>query len=170
MKNIIDFKELELRVKVASKKSFEFLEKRFGKNVITGFALCTDDGAMTIFHSANIQSWDTNPYEFSPVEWRIDDKPDLFDSAYDLIEERLDKQDEEEYEDQFEEIVNQTFNSFVNALMKLKVEGVFPDNVFLSVLSTDPSDDMITKERKSIEQLNSKIIIEKWKGWSSQFN
>jgi len=170
MSNIIDFKELKTRIKIASKKSFENIESKYGKGSVTGYALCTDDSAMTIFHVANTQKSTESNYEFSPVEWRIDYKPELFDATYELIEERLDKQYDDEYEDKFEEIVRETYDSFVNALHELKLEGVFSDDVFLTVVSTDPSDNMILNAREANKQLNSKSTLKKWEDSQSQSN
>ncbi len=172
MLDIIDFDQLKNLVKSASRETFINLQHRYRDEGLNGFALCTDDSVMTIYHMASTEKWSDNHAEFrySPVEWRLTDNDRLFDPAYELIMARVERQYDEQYEDKFEQLVDLTFNSFVTALYELKQEGVIPDTVFLTVMSTDPGDHMLELESAANKLLNNSEQFANWKAWNEKYN
>ncbi|NNG43574.1 DUF4303 domain-containing protein [Pseudoalteromonas sp. NEC-BIFX-2020_002] len=169
----MDFEKLKDLIKAASKATFENLKIKHLNETLTGYALCTDDGAMTIYHIATTQQWAEKggnfELEFSPVQWQYSDNGSFFDEAYELIMKRVERQDDEENEGKFQELVDRTFSIFVSALLELRAEGVFSESVFLSVLSTDPSDHMLELENKANRELNSSLLFSKWEVWCGQY-
>ena len=172
--DIINFGELKNLTKDAVKASYEKLLSVYKNEDFTGYALCTDDGVMTIYHVGCTQQWLSRDgheaYTYAPVEWTYEDGETSFDAVYELLIQRVEKQDEKEYKNKFEDIIDLSYNSFVQALLELRNEGFFSDDVFLSVLSTDPSDHMIELELNAIKLLNSPEILSKWEAWDSHYN
>lgn len=147
-------------------QAFEFLVRANPEEQIAGFALCTDDAAMTVYSIGCSREWllkDHNvDYRFSPVEWQHRVEEDYFGVVYGLLSERLERQYDEEHEGRFEEIAGATFDAFVLALKGLKEQGAIGADVFLTVCSTDPSSQMRMREERAVSLLNSDALHREW--------
>ncbi len=133
-----------------------------GQHLI-GYALCTDDCVCTLFHvactaelAAAEQAFDIR---FAPVEWKLDavDPGDLEVASHSIN--RL----EHETDEDFARHCDQAFECLVVALERARDKGLFQDQVFLSVLSTDPSREMQRRWRDSVLRLNVSGVVREWR-------
>ncbi|QUI71412.1 DUF4303 domain-containing protein [Pseudoalteromonas piscicida] len=173
MSDLIDFDKLKSLVKDAVKTTFTNLQRIHQPDELLGYALCTDDSVMTLYHVAMTQQWlsqdDNTEFEFSPVEWDLSDRDVHFKGVATLLAARLELEDAKLYENYLEEIINPTFKAFVLALLELRQEGVFAKNVFLSVISTDPSEHMLELESAANRKLNSAELLNRFNDWHARF-
>ena len=155
-------------VKMAIRRSVRAVETKFPNETLSGYALCTDDGLETLLYYAitreALHSSSDADLLFCPTDW-----------PYTLDSESFDEGDKElrnraESAKDIREHIDSSFGLLVDALSEMRKEGVFGDDVFLSVLSTDPSEYLEMLENMSVEKLNQTSIVserdkflEKWR-------
>lgn len=170
MDSIIDFEALKVATKMAVVSSLAELKQKSNDAPLIAYALCTDDCVMTLFSVACTGEWLDSKIDkeqfLLPTEWDLYTREGHFKPVYELLLEKERKRDTIEYEDKFEEIVQLTFNAIVLALKELRNEHIFSENIYLSVQSTDPGEDILAMSAKAINQLNSDNIVQEWAKWT----
>lgn len=149
----MNFKELEQKIENATKKAFIEIFNEHKNEEIYGFALYSDEGAMTVCPSTNTVAFlkdldkeELTYYKFEPVEWKyemVGAVEEFNDICRDLSAE-LEKNDyENEYEDEeiFIAFRNRLFNLCISVLKKLKNEDFFKNivgkDIFLTFTVSD---------------------------------
>ena len=147
----------------AIKKTKSQLDEKFGSDKLFGYSLCTDDCLMTIYHVACTNSWAEDNKEFchSSVEWRQSGDDTLFDQTYDEMANHYEKNDDDACEF-FELNRDIRYESLVQALKECRESGVFDDSTYLTVVSTDPSEDLQTLEMKAVDRINKPSLADKF--------
>jgi hypothetical protein len=126
---------------------------------LAGYALGTDDGLETLSYFAvtreSLAPTSTDPdLLFAPTDWPEVPEPQVFDEVERQLRSRAATARD------FQTHVNHTFRLLVFALAEAKREGIFQDDVFLSVLSTDPSAHLEELENDSVRRLNTAVLVE----------
>ena len=151
----------------AIKKTKIQLDEKFGEDKLFGYALCTDDALMTIYHIACTNSWveeRSRKYKeigYCSVEWEQSGDDTLFDATYDELVRHYDKCSDDDSE-QFELYRDVRFESLLLALKECRDMGVFDDSTHLSVGSTDPSEELQRLEMKGADRINSPELADKF--------
>lgn len=125
---------------------------------LAGYALLTDDDLETLGYAAlstdMLRSSSDEDLLFQPTDWPFQGEPDAFDGAYaELLARARSAVD-------FRAHVDTSFAILVRALAEAKAEGLFDAKVFLSVLSTDPSEHLLALENSAISQPNESAILQ----------
>jgi hypothetical protein len=122
---------------------------------LAGYALATDDGLESLSHFAvTREALSSSPDPdllFSPTDWPLAPEPRVFDEMARQLRSRAAAATDH---------VDDSFRLLVDALAEAKREGVFRDDVFLSVLSTDPSAHLEELESASVRRLNPARIVQ----------
>lgn len=159
----------------------QLLEKYRGERVI-GYALCTDDCLMTLYHvGCTAEFCARHPIadaHVAPVEWEQSGDDRQFDAAYTLLVDRYETASAEDrralegketgtYLDfvggaAFTRHVDQSFGCLVSALRQLRKDELFPENVFLCVTSTDPSEHLYALATAAVRELNAPALSADW--------
>ena len=158
---------LKDKVKAAIVRTTAALRAQHPDHEIAGYALCTDDGLETLLYlgvaEQVLQSGADPDLLFTPTDWPYEAEAAAFDEADRLLRERA------AVASDLRRHVDNSFQTLVDALSEARADGVFGEDVFLSVLSTDPSDYLEELEATSIQRLNAdrlvqarKRFIEKW--------
>lgn len=123
---------------------------------LAGYALCTDDALGAVFPMAvtvrQLAEAGAADLLFSPTDWPIGAGADAFAAASRLL---LAHQDESPLRDH----VDKSFDVLVQALLHARRTSRFDESVFLSVLSTDPSDYLESLEARSVQTLNPEYQV-----------
>jgi hypothetical protein len=162
-----DTSELVKQTKDAIRRTAAALRSEYPRESLAGYALLTDDAVETLSYLAiSKEALAANPQEdllFSPTDWPYEPESTAFDVAAQQLRVRSSQTDLRAH-------VDESFAALVQALAESKKEGVFPEGVFLSVLSTDPSPHLEALEKAAIQLLNDASLadererfIEKWK-------
>lgn len=149
--------ELSESVKRAVRQTVTAIRARHPQERLAGYALLTDDDlttltCMAITVEALAASGAGEALLFSPTDWPDEDEASSFSETR-LRLRALAATDSRNHE-------QVAFASFVRALSDAKAEGLFSPEVFLSVLSTDPSIRLEALEKSSIERLNQPELVE----------
>jgi hypothetical protein len=125
---------------------------------LAGYALATDDGVETLAYlavTAPALAARADPdLRFSPTDWP--EPPGC--AAVDAVDRWL--RARAAAAPDLRAHVDDSFRLLVEVLADLKRDGVFPDDVFLSVLSTDPSDHLEELEAASVSRLNGPALVQ----------
>lgn len=162
MKDLIDYKELQAAARMCIKNDFlSIIGKHQGCGII-GYAIGTDDDVITIGSNActAMEFKEDEELRFCPPEWSIESWVTAFEPVHSLFLKR--RKMEALGSLTFEEIIAQrdkAIYSIRDSLLDLKREGVFGSDIFLTILSTDPSRHMCDLEDEIVESLNSRKII-----------
>jgi hypothetical protein len=144
-------------VKVAVRRTFVALRRAHPDEALVGYALCTDDGLETLLCMAATDcalAASADPdLLFTPTDWPYEPEP----AAADEVNQHL--RDEAASTSDLRAHVDRMFGSRVLALAELRSEGLIATDVFLSVLSTDPSDYLECLETNSISSLNTASLV-----------
>jgi len=142
---------------LAIKKTKAELDEKYKDDKLFGYALCTDDAVMTIYHVACTNSWvkeqDDKYMIYSSVEWGQSGENSHFEKAYDEIYKDYENSDHED--GSFEINSDMRFEAMVQALKECKEEAIFDEDTILSVASTDPSEESQFLQMRGIDRLNS---------------
>ena len=128
----MNFEILKQNIEDATKKAFIEIFEKYGVDEIYGFALYSDEGAMTVCPSTNTikhlfkaDKEDFAYYKFEPAEWKYEmqgaDKE--FNKICNELRNELDKN--EDNDEWFEEFQKQLFDTCIEILEKLKNENFF---------------------------------------------
>jgi hypothetical protein len=148
--------ELLQAVKGAVRQTVAAIGARRPGDSLAGYALLTDDSLTTLTYTAVTKEALTlsgaDDLLFSPTDWPWDESSS-FEPASQRLRATGAASDSPEH-------VNAAFATLVQALADLQAEGIFSREVFLSVLSTDPSPHLEALERASVERLNHPDLVE----------
>lgn len=130
----MDFGILRQRIEVATKKAFCEMYEKHGTEGIYGFALYSDEGAMTVCPSTNtlemingVDREDVTYYKYEPAEWKFEMKgaDKEFNYICTFLREELEKNDEDD--EWFQNFQAQLYSTCIDVLEKLKNEKFFKD-------------------------------------------
>jgi Domain of unknown function (DUF4303) len=173
----IDFSLLRIEVKEAAQRAFETVRANHPNEQFYGFALYSDDSAMTIMPAANseeallrkaqeegylpIPSW----LRWSTSEWSYEAEGDeYFNAAYDMI--NAEEQYDEMESGSFELFREKVFLTMVQALGDLDATGFFGKGETRKAVtlfcSISDSEDAENLENESACQLNPTDVYEKF--------
>ncbi|WP_306354280.1 DUF4303 domain-containing protein [Flavobacterium sp. '19STA2R22 D10 B1'] len=136
---MFNFSTLELRIREATKKAFLEMYELHKAEGIYGFALYSDEGAMTVCPSTNTQQFlednaeehqdDAVYYKFEPAEWKYEMRgaDDAFENICTTI--RTEVLENEENDEWFDDFQEQLYETCILVLEKLKQEHFFKNIV-----------------------------------------
>jgi hypothetical protein len=157
MEDVIDYGELVRLVEAGIESTWRQIAAATPGVKLVGYALCTDDEVCTLFEVACTAEQDS--VRFSPVEWTLRAAQDDLQAASELLARRAELDGEDDHHTQSD----RAFACLVDALAAVRARGLFPDDVYLSVLGTDPHPEMEAKEHASVLRLNSPAVIRAWR-------
>jgi len=138
------------------------LANRVGES-LNGYAIITDDDLSAIGYCASTNEYTNRQAEayvrFEPVDWDYNDGVEAFDDPRTLLRANYDATTTD---DLFRSHVDTSFATLVAALRELKAEGLFGDEVFLTVISTDPSAHLEMLECHAVRTLNTPELVRQW--------
>ena len=148
--------DLLKNVKNAVRKTIIAVQTHRPHEILAGYALLTDDGLTNLAYTAITQealaSGQADDLLFSPTDWPYDYEVSSFSAASEFLRAAADDDDSRER-------VQTAFTTLEQAIAESQAEGLFRPDVFLSVLSTDPSPYLEALEKGSVERLNSPKIV-----------
>ena len=149
--------ELLESVKVAIRQAVAAWHPRSPDQAIAGFALLTDDTLSTLSSLAitegELRSTSVPDLLFCPTDWTLELSPDAFDKPRKELRRQADASPD------LRRHVDSSFQILERALAESRTEGAFGPRVFLSALSTDPSEHLEELENSSIRKLNDPQIV-----------
>lgn len=150
--------ELLKNVKIAVKRTVAAIQAGHPQESLVGYALLTDDSLATLTYMAvtkeALASSGEDDLLFCPTDWPYETDW----AAFDLASEQLRAMEAAASDWQLH--VQMAFATLVQALAETRAEGLFRPDVFLSILSTDPSPPLEALEKASIERLNRVDLVE----------
>lgn len=151
--------ELHENLRGAIRETLAALSATLPDERLRGYALCTDDELVTLGCLAVTQealdASDDGDLLFSPTDWPHEPARRAFDAASRELRTRAAVSRPERH-------VDPCFELLVQALLQSKREGAFADDVFLTVLSTDPSAQLERLENDAVHRLNPGALAEGW--------
>lgn len=173
-----DFESLKKEIVLASKKAFLEVQSHNTNEKLCSFALCSDDGAMTVCPSINTErhlkrALDSNNgnlyFKFGTAEWQFEAQgaDEMFDAICDKV--RGTALEVEDRDEDFLWFRQNLFETCVQSLEQLRREGFFekhcePD--FLLMFSVSDSDLSVEEELKKIARLNNPVVVKEFKQWT----
>jgi hypothetical protein len=143
--------------KAAVRRTLAVVRVQQPKESLVGYALLTDDDLVTLTYMAitkeALASDAGDDLLFTPTDWPYEYDSDAFDTPNEHLQAM--------YESKSPEHVDVAFDTLVQALAELRVEGLFSPEIFLSVLSTDPGPYLQALEDASLERLNDVNMVER---------
>jgi hypothetical protein len=144
--------------------SIKQFNERGNNRIIRGYALCTDNDLGTllchVIDSEELAFSNNSDLLFCPTDWEFSLDCPVFDKVIAELKKRA----------VHRERIDEDFQLMVDALYQAKRSGVFGEDVFLSVLSTDPGIHLERLEDQSVQFLNSERTVKarkdfliKWK-------
>ena len=140
------------------------LKLSYPNDELIGFALCTDDDVMSIYHVVCTKNW-VNEHEpdypdirYLAVEWEQSASEELFNEAQDLV--AMLAEINYPTDNEWARARDLRFVALVSALEACRVSGIFSPNTLLTVGSTDPSQYFQWLEMKAVEWLNEETIVD----------
>lgn len=144
----MNFETLKQKIEEATKKAFIEMFEKYGADEIYGFALYSDEGAMTVCpatntlkHLTTVDQNDLSYYKFEPAEWKYEMQGAEieFNKICEELRNELDQNDDND--DWFTDFQKQLFDNCINVLEKLKNEKFFNTitgkNIFLTFTVSD---------------------------------
>jgi len=151
------YEELLRQVHEAIRETMMALRTEHRAEALAGYALLTDDDLSTLGYLAVTQeALIQNPEPdllFCPTDWPYEPRREAFRRPDRSLRRLADAGDSELH-------VDEAFGTLVRALAEARLEHQLGPEVFLTVLSTDPSDYLEELETNAVGQLNSKAIVE----------
>ena len=181
----MNFEALKQEIEVATKKAFIEMFENYGAEEIYGFALYSDEGAMTVCPSTNtlkhLTTVDQNYltyYTFEPAEWKYEMQGAAreFDHISKQLRTELEKNeflDNGEYNEAwFATFQSQLYETCIGVLEKLKSEDFFKNivgkDIFL--MFTVSEYEFETKDlKKIIKRLNNNTYKTKYLKWMKKW-
>lgn len=135
---------------------------------LAGFALLTDDGLATLGSAAVSVGFlrdSSDSVRFEPVDWPFSYSPDGYEPASKVLREWSSSIGREVMID----YARLGFENLVGVLEGLRASGLFAQDVFLTVISTDPNELMEQLEMEAVPRLNDPSVVALWRAWREQF-
>jgi uncharacterized protein DUF4303 len=160
--------DLTKAVKDAVGRTLQTLAEAHSGEGLVGYALVTDDDIRSLGYMActreSLESPHNPAVRFEPVDWPYGGGDEAFDEARGLL---AVSGDAAASDHAFAAHVNRSFAALVEALRELRQDGRFHDGVFLTVISTDPSEHLERLEADAVRTLNSPELHGRWTTRSS---
>lgn len=144
----MNFEIVKNEIEEATKKAFLEMFEKYGADTIYGFALYSDEGAMTVCPSTNtlkhletVDQDDFMYYKFEPAEWKYEMQgaEKEFNEISTQLREELDKNEDDD--DWFTDFQKQLYETCIGVLEKLKNENFFKKiigkDIFLNFTVSD---------------------------------
>lgn len=171
----MNFDLLKQEIEAATKKAFLEMFEKHGAEKIYGFALYSDEGAMTVCpstntlkHLENADQEDLAYYKFEPAEWKYEMKgadTDFNDISTKLREELDKNEDNDEW---FEDFQMKLYETCIEILEKLKSENFFKqitgEDIFLNFTISDYEFE-INDLKNTIKRLNENDYRKEYLDW-----
>lgn len=165
----MNFDLLRQNIEDATKKAFIEMFEKNGADEIYGFALYSDEGAMTVCPSTNTikhlstaDKEDFDYYKFEPAEWKYEMQgaEKEFNKICAELRNELDKnEDDDEW---FEKFQKQLFDTCIEVLEKLKNEDFFKNIVKKGIFLTFTVSDY-EFEKKDLKNIVNRLNENKYK-------
>ena len=177
----MNFDILKQNIEDATKKAFIVIFKKYGSEEIYGFALYSDEGAMTVCPSTNtlkhlttVDQDDLTYYKFEPAEWEyeMEGADEEFNEICKQLREEKEKneflENDEYNEEWFLNFQSELYETCISVLEKLKKENFFKDiigkDIFLTFTVSDF--EFEKKDLKNIiERLNDNEYKTEYLNW-----
>jgi len=147
-------------VKLAVKRTIVYVKANHVGECLNGYALLTDDEMRTLGYLASTEEFTKSQSEpnvrFEPTDWIYADGASEFDGPAKILSRGADANPLSLH-------VPVSFIILVGALRELKLEGIFDDKVFLTVISTDPNEQLEKLEVEAVRALNDERMYSDWK-------
>lgn len=176
----MDFELLKQKIEIATKNSFAEIFEKCGTENIYGFALYSDEGAMTVCPSTNtVQHLSTTDqvdsayYKFEPAEWKYEmEGADVeFNEICTLLRNELSRH--EGHAEWFENFRRQLYSACIDTLENLKNEGFFRgiigEDVFL-IFSVSGYEFHKNEAKNIITRLNNNKYKNEYLTWMSTWD
>ena len=160
--NSMDFEILRQKIENATKKAFIEMFENYGVDEIYGFALYSDEGAMTVCPSTNTLKYFLNIhkdedsiayYKFAPSEWKYEMQganKEFKEISNQLYNEAIKSGDDEKIFNKFQE---QLFNVCVEVLEKLKNENFFKNIIGKDIFLIFTVSDYDFEEKEGFKEI-----------------
>jgi hypothetical protein len=177
----MNFEILRQNIEDATKKAFIEIFEKYGADEIYGFALYSDEGAMTVCPSTNtikplttVDQEDLVYFKFEPAEWKYEMKgaDEEFNEISKQLRYELEKneylENDKYNEEWFLKFQSELYETCIIVLEKLKNENFFRQivgkDIFL--LFTVSEYEFETKDlKKTIERLNDNEYKTEYLNW-----
>ena len=140
----------------AIKKAASAIREKHPDDELHGFALCTDDGLMTLYLVSCTKTWfaeRADKYEsvgYISVEWSDSTGDDYLDEISKQMAKLANS-------DKSQEARDRRFTMLVAALQECRNENLFNEDTLLCCGSTDPSPHMEMLAMHAVDKLNTKF-------------
>ena len=171
----MNFDLLKQEIEAATKKAFLEMFEKHGAEKIYGFALYSDEGAMTVCpstntlkHLENADQEDLAYYKFEPAEWKYEMKgaETDFNNISTKLREELDKN--EDNDEWFEDFQMKLYETCIEILEKLKSKNFFKqitgEDIFLNFTVSDYEFE-INDLKNTIKRLNENDYRKEYLDW-----
>jgi hypothetical protein len=167
-----DFEQLRAEIREGARQAFAAVQAAHPGKRLCGFALVTDESAMTIGPMATSQealaeAGGQDDFRFNPDEWPYDEGGEFLDLAYRLL---LPRQQDVPQDLPFEEFQEGVFEAAVLALSDLVEEGAFGDertrDDFFLLLHVPDADPLV----EAVERLNTPAMTARYQAWWESWN
>jgi len=156
------------RVKATIRTTLESLAQAHPGETLVGYALCTDDDLSSLlFRAITAEAMAASNVEdvlWQPTEWPYNDGDDAFASlSEELFAAAGSARNQRTH-------VSKNYRCLVDSLGECRSEGVFGEEVFLSALSTDPSEYMERMEDRWAARINAAQVAAERKKWIDKWD
>lgn len=149
-------------VRAGAVEAIDALRAAHPNDPLVGFALCTDDDVITLYHVGCTRSFagshhDVPDVGFAPTEWTQDAgvKPVAFDAVCQHLDARPMPPGSKFWGPELE----QDFEAMVAGLARARADASLDQEVFVWVTSTDPGPAMVELAEKALPRLNSPAVV-----------
>lgn len=167
-----DFEQLRAEIREGTRQAIAAIRAAHPGESLCGFALATDESAMTLgpmaqSMSALREAGGGDDFRFNPDEWSYSEGGEFLDIAYRLL---LPRQQDVPQDVPFEEFQEGVFEAAVLALADLAEEGLFGDQAarddFFLLLHVTDADPLV----EAIERLNTPAMVARYQTWWESWN
>jgi hypothetical protein len=160
----IDLLALTGLVADAVAKSVTRIGQAYPRERVTGYALATDDDLGTLFHVAcTAESESESPLLAGFGDWTREAPSDPFGAVNKVLRRWAHESGDDESEAHEPVVYRGIFEALVAGLLQARHDGLFADDVFLVVGSTDPGPAIERLEHEAVERLNPPPMVRKWR-------
>lgn len=163
MKDVINYDYLGRIIEEGVARSAAELRTRHAGGRVVSYALCSDDelsGLYDVAFTEDLLKVAKDPSDrFNPVEWSLAPAAQHLEQASALLRQRASLDTDGEFHTQ----IDRAFECLVRTMERIRGQGLFADDVFVTICSTDPSEGMRELEAAAILRLNSPAVIREWR-------
>ena len=154
-------------VRVGCVEAIRALQTAHPRDPLIAFALCTDDDLAGVFHVGCTQKCESASQErgvrYLPNEWTraSDAEPQSLASVQEHLQQIWRAPPAEDWGTKRDE----HFDALVEGLVAARHELGLDGSIFLTVISTDPSDHLQRLEEAALPRLNDPTVMRQWLRW-----